>query len=90
MTIDALDVGWEESTKTSFSVPNLTKGEQRVLNMIRKDNHATAQSIADDLCISQRAVQLHLKSLKTKEVIKRDGSDKTGIWVIIQHYEGEQ
>lgn len=90
VTIDALDVGWEESTKTSFSVPNLTKGEQRVLNMIRKDNHATAQSIADDLCISQRAVQLHLKSLKTKEVIKRDGSDKTGIWVIIQHYEGEQ
>lgn len=89
VTIDALDVGWGEAPETTLTIPNLTKGEERVLNVIRKDPGATVKTISEDLCVSPRTVLSNIKSLKNKNIIRREGSDRAGIWVVIKHYDDQ-
>jgi ATP-dependent DNA helicase RecG len=42
----------------------------------------TAQEIAEHVGISKRGVEKQLKKLKDFGVISREGSDKSGYWII--------
>jgi len=45
----------------------------------------TQNEIASALNVTPRTVERNIKILKDKEVINREGSDKTGIWIILKN-----
>lgn len=62
---------------------NLSEREASILALIRKRNNITTQEMADILGISKRATIPYLKSLQEKNIIRREGSKKTGWWRIL-------
>jgi len=71
-------------TKTPIKkVTGLTSLEQKIFNEIKKDNAITFNRIADVLSISRYTVVEYVNKLKTKGVIKRQGSARAGYWEIL-------
>lgn len=64
-------------------VISLSKAEQSVFDILKKDNSYTAKEIADILKISSRQIQRIFASLKDKNYIKHEGATKGGHWEII-------
>ena len=62
---------------------NLSKAEQSVFDILKKDNSYTAKEIADILKMSSRQIQRIFASLKEKGCIKHEGATKGGHWEII-------
>lgn len=55
-----------------------------VFQIIKKNNKITANEISDQLNISLSTAKRKIKELKSKGLIERTGSDKTGTWKIIE------
>lgn len=62
----------------------LSETEQKVYNCIRKNENITISELSDKTAIGDRQVMRVLNSLKDKNIIKREGSNKNGIWKIIE------
>ena len=62
---------------------NVGINEQKVLELLRKNNQITAKEIAGLLSISLRHSERLITSLKQKGMIQRVGSNKNGYWEII-------
>ena len=62
---------------------NVGINEQKVLELLRKNNQITAKEIAGLLGISLRHSERPITSLKQKGMIQRVGSNKNGYWEII-------
>lgn len=56
---------------------------EMILEMITKDPQITSTQMADNLGINRSAVSKHLKKMKEEGIIKREGPDKGGKWVIL-------
>lgn len=61
----------------------LTKSEQKVLNSLKENINITVAQLGELLDIKQTAINVAIKGLKEKGVIKRVGSNKTGYWEIL-------
>ena len=61
----------------------LAEGQLAVYNILKRDNMASRQSIADNLGINPSAVQKHIDSLKKSGYIQRVGTFK-GHWEILK------
>ena len=62
----------------------LSETEQKVYNCIRKNANITISELADKVSIGDRQVMRVLNSLKNKNIIRREGSNKNGVWKIIE------
>jgi ATP-dependent DNA helicase RecG len=62
----------------------LTTGETKVLQAIALNPAATAKTIASVTGIAVRTVERHTEKLRSQGYIKREGSKKTGRWVIVK------
>ena len=56
--------------------------DKQLLLLLRSNPSSTAADIAEQIGISQRAVEKQIKKLKDLGVITREGSRKNGLWVI--------
>lgn len=72
-------------------VSDLVKGEETleknlhsVYNMIKGSPSATYSDIANQLNKSTVTVKRNLQKLKEFDIIKREGADKTGRWIILK------
>lgn len=61
----------------------LNETEQKVYNCIIKNENITISELSDKVSIGDRQVMRVLNSLKDKNIIKREGSNKNGVWKII-------
>ena len=68
--------GTENGTETKA----LTSDENAVLEILMKDPYCTSEDIAKAIEKSLRTVKRVLSSLKSKKLIERIGSTKTGYW----------
>lgn len=59
------------------------KTREAILQLIREDDKISSTAMAQRLGINRSAVSKHLKALKDANVIRREGPDKGGIWVIL-------
>ena len=64
-------------------VVKLPDGEEKVLDILKKNPNATIKMISNEADLSVRTIQRILVSLKEKDLLIRRGSDKTGYWNII-------
>ncbi len=66
----------------------LTKTEQLILNLLEINSNYTRDELAEAISRTVRTVQRTLDSLKNKGLITREGSDKSGRWIVLNS-EGE-
>lgn len=73
-----------KSKNVPLNVPvtELSEKEQQVLDFIIAKNDITAKEIAEKLNISDKTVKRAINTLKTKGLIIRVGSNKTGFWSV--------
>lgn len=57
---------------------------RRVLELMLADPSITAQRIADKCDITQRTAERAIRELKESGLVVRNGSNKTGVWVVRQ------
>ena len=62
----------------------VSETEQKVYNCIRKNANITISELSDKVSIGDRQVMRVLNSLKNKNIIRREGSNKNGVWKIIE------
>ena len=55
----------------------------RVFGYLRADRHITAAKIAKDLDMSTRQIERMLADLKAKGIIRREGANRNGCWIIV-------
>ncbi len=67
----------------SLTKIELTKSEQKVLNALKENINITVAKLGELLDIKQTAINVAIKGLKEKGLIKRVGSNKTGYWEIL-------
>lgn len=58
------------------------KTRNAILNLIAQDTKVTSTQMAESLGINRSAVSKHLKKMQEDGIIKREGPDKGGKWVI--------
>jgi len=58
------------------------KTSQKILKLMKANNHITINELSAELEISERAVKYQIASLKEKGVIERIGHDRSGYWKI--------
>lgn len=66
-------------------IDTVNADNETVFQIIKKNNKITANEISDQLNISLSTAKRKIKELKSKGLIERTGSDKTGTWKIIEN-----
>ena len=66
-------------------VVKLTDGEEKVIDILKKNPNATIKMISNETDLSVRTIQRILVSLKENDLLIRSGSDKTGYWGVLDN-----
>ena len=65
------------------SETKLTERQQKMLNLIKESPTITGKQMWGTLSVSQRTIERDLSALQKHGVLKREGKDNDGKWVII-------
>ena len=76
---DTLNVGDHDG---DVSETKLTERQQKIISLIKESPTITAKQMSETLSVSQRTVERDLSALKEMEILKREGKDNDGVWVI--------
>ena len=79
-TSDTQNVGDSDG---DVSETKLTDRQQKILNLIKGSPTITGKQMSETLSVSQRTIERDLAALKKMGVLKREGKDNDGMWVII-------
>ena len=60
----------------------LTERQQVILELIKESPSITAKQMSETLSVSQRTIERDLSALKENGVLKREGKDNGGEWVV--------
>ena len=59
------------------------KSREKIISILEEHPNYSARKLAEVIGITQKAVEKHLSKLKAEGLIRRDGPDKGGEWVVI-------
>ena len=65
-----------------MSETKLTERQQKILNLIKESPTITGKQMSETLSVSQRTIERDLSALQKIGVLKREGKDNDGKWVI--------
>ena len=65
-----------------LSETKLTERQQKILNLIKESPTITGKQMSETLSVSQRTIERDLSALQKIGVLKREGKDNDGTWVI--------
>lgn len=68
--------------KTSTNGETKQKGREKILSLLKEHPEYSARKLAEVIGLSPKAVEKHLSNLKSKGIIRRDGPDKGGRWIV--------
>ncbi len=70
------------------STIELTERQRVIYNIIKKDGHVTAKSLAatlaGTLAVSARTIERELSFLKNKGFIRKEGKSNKGVWIVLK------
>ena len=67
-----------------MSETKLTERQQKILNLIKISPTITGKQMSETLSVSQRTIERDLSTLQKKGVLKREGKDNDGIWIVLE------
>ena len=79
-TADTQNVGDHDG---DVSETKLTERQQKILNLIKESPTITGKQMSETLSVSQRTIERDLSALQKLGVLKREGKDNNGAWIII-------
>ena len=65
------------------SETKLTERQQKILNLIKESPTITGKQMSETLSVSQRTIERDLSAMQKIGVLKREGKDNDGKWIII-------
>ena len=66
-----------------MSETKLTERQQKILNLIKVFPTITGKHMSESLSVSQRTIERDLSALQKMGILKREGKDNDGVWVIL-------
>ncbi len=67
------------------SQTQLSERQQKIYLLIKESPTITAKQMSQTLSVSQRTIQRDLSTLKEMGVLKHEGNDNDGMWVVLTH-----
>ena len=65
-----------------MSETKLTERQQKILNLIKESPTITGKQMSETLSVSQRTIERDLSALQKKGVLKHEGKDNDGVWIV--------
>ncbi|HAH26161.1 MAG TPA: transcriptional regulator, partial [Prolixibacteraceae bacterium] len=66
-------------------VDGLVESQLRIVELIKNNPKISKKSMAEQIGISHTSIDKHIKTLKDKQIIKRVGGDRNGLWQLIDN-----
>jgi ATP-dependent DNA helicase RecG len=63
----------------------LTERQRNILNIIKESPTISGRQMSEMLSVSQRTIERDLSFLQNHGILKHEGSDKDGAWVITRN-----
>ena len=60
-----------------------SKSREKILRLLKAHPDFSAKKLADEIGITEKGVEKQLAKLKAEGLIKRDGPDKGGEWIVL-------
>ena len=79
-TTDTQNVGDHDG---DMSETKLAERQQKILNLIKESPTITGRQMSETLSVSQRTIERDLSALQKKGVLKHEGKDNDGKWIIM-------
>ena len=76
---------WPGDYDGDVSETKLTERQQKILNLIKESPTITGKQMSETLSVSQRTIERDLSALQKKGILKHEGKDNDGAWVIVKN-----
>ena len=70
----------------NMEIMNFSKRQLIIKEIINQNPMITAKQMSEALSVTQRTIERDLSALQKAKVIRHEGSDKSGIWVVLEPY----
>ena len=67
-----------------MSETKLTERQQKILNLIKESPTITGKQMSEILSVSQRTIERDLSAMQKLGVLKREGKDNDGTWIVFR------
>ena len=74
--------GLNNVAKLNYLNIDITNRQREIIDLINQYKKITQEELARKLSVSRYTIMRDLKSLEEKNIVSRDGSNKTGCWII--------
>ena len=68
-----------------MSEPKLSDRQQKIVDMIKIKPTTSAKQMSETLSVSQRTIERDLSIMKEAGILKREGKDNKGMWIIVEN-----
>ena len=65
------------------SETKLSGRQQKILNLAKESPTITGSQMSETLSVSQRTIERDLSTLQKNGILKHEGKDNNGFWVIV-------
>ena len=79
-TADTPNVGDHDG---NVSETKFTERQQKILNLVKESPVITGRQMSETLSVSQRTIERDLSTLQKKGILKHEGKDNDGVWVVL-------
>ena len=67
-----------------MSKTKLTERQQKILDLIKDSPTITGKQLSETLSVTQRTIERDLSALQKKDIVKHEGKDNDGTWIILK------
>ena len=67
-----------------MSETKLTERQQKILNLIKESPTISAKQMSETLSVTTRTIERDLSFMKKVGVLKREGKDNNGMWLVFE------
>lgn len=66
-----------------MSETKFTERQRKILILIKESPTITGRQMSEILSVSQRTIERDLSALQKSGILKREGNDNGGVWVVV-------
>ena len=74
----------------NMEIMNFSKRQLIIKEIINQNPMITAKQMSETLSVTKRTIERDLSILQKAGVIRHEGSDKSGIWVVLEPYNSKE